>query len=225
MNIYSYLPLIAVFGFFSLMVSIFFSISRKYFLTIPFILICLTTLIWQGSWTILFNIKNEKLLPLFIKIGYSGIIQTNYNSSSGHCAGESNKNRIDKFKKLLTDGVDLEINLQDNLPVIYGDSKELGNIIAEIGINAIESMDKKLQKKLIIKTKQIEVQSKMENRWNKYVQVEIGDTGCGIPEKDLGKIFNPLHTTKDKRIGLNLTIAHRVIEAHGGFIDVKTKLN
>ncbi len=49
------------------------------------------------------------------------------------------------------------------------------------------------------------------------------DTGIGIPEENLGKIFEPLFTTKAKGIGLGLAMSERLVEGHGGRIEVESK--
>ncbi|KPK63980.1 hypothetical protein AMJ83_04755 [candidate division WOR_3 bacterium SM23_42] len=54
--------------------------------------------------------------------------------------------------------------------------------------------------------------------------VEIHDNGCGISKKDLKKIFEPFFTTKKGGTGLGLAIAKNIIEAHGGKIEVKSKV-
>jgi signal transduction histidine kinase len=61
---------------------------------------------------------------------------------------------------------------------------------------------------------------------NGYVRVEIGDNGHGIPENVLSKIFDPFFTTKEvgKGTGLGLSIAYKIVQEHGGRIDVKSKV-
>ncbi len=53
---------------------------------------------------------------------------------------------------------------------------------------------------------------------DRVVRVEISDTGPGIPEQDLPKVFEPFFTTKAMGTGLGLSMARRVVEAHGGCI-------
>ncbi len=59
---------------------------------------------------------------------------------------------------------------------------------------------------------------------DKECYVEIRDHGKGIPKKDIKKIFAPFFTTKKGGTGLGLAIAKNVIEAHGGRIEVKSKV-
>jgi two-component system NtrC family sensor kinase len=59
-----------------------------------------------------------------------------------------------------------------------------------------------------------------------HVEAIFQDTGCGIPEENLGLIFSPFFTTKspDKGMGLGSSIVYRIIENHQGQIDFKTKV-
>lgn len=59
------------------------------------------------------------------------------------------------------------------------------------------------------------------------IEVTIADTGCGIPEDNLQKIFNPFFTTKEvgKGTGLGLAITQRIVQDHKGAISVESVLN
>jgi two-component system sensor histidine kinase AtoS len=56
------------------------------------------------------------------------------------------------------------------------------------------------------------------------VEVVFSDSGSGIPEDQMEKIFNYYYTTKEKGVGLGLPIAHRIIEAHGGQLKIESKV-
>jgi len=56
-----------------------------------------------------------------------------------------------------------------------------------------------------------------ENIW-----VSVTDTGCGIPEDQLNRIFAPFFTTKKKGSGLGLMIVQRIVRDHGGRIDLES---
>ncbi|MEQ8221294.1 MAG: ATP-binding protein [Candidatus Eremiobacterota bacterium] len=58
-----------------------------------------------------------------------------------------------------------------------------------------------------------------------YVEISITDTGCGIPEEHMRKIFEPLFTTRSRGIGLGLAVTKKFIEVNGGHIDVKSVEN
>src|SRR5262249_58449528 len=56
-----------------------------------------------------------------------------------------------------------------------------------------------------------------------HVRLAVADTGPGIPTDKLGKIFEPLFTTKAKGVGLGLPTVRKLVEQHGGTIDVESK--
>jgi signal transduction histidine kinase len=56
------------------------------------------------------------------------------------------------------------------------------------------------------------------------VEVTISDSGSGIPPEQMEKIFNYYYTTKEKGVGLGLPIAHRIIEAHGGQLNIESRV-
>lgn len=58
-----------------------------------------------------------------------------------------------------------------------------------------------------------------------FVRISISDTGHGIAEEDLDKIFEPLFTTKARGVGLGLSIARNFIEKHGGTIAVESEVD
>ncbi len=58
-----------------------------------------------------------------------------------------------------------------------------------------------------------------------FIQIDISDSGVGIENKDIQKIFEPLFTTKASGTGLGLSICQEIISKHGGKITVVTELN
>ena len=57
------------------------------------------------------------------------------------------------------------------------------------------------------------------------VEISFADTGMGIPQEILQKLFTPLFTTKAQGMGFGLSICKRIIEAHGGVIGVESEVN
>jgi len=58
-----------------------------------------------------------------------------------------------------------------------------------------------------------------------FIEIQISDTGCGIPEKDLSRIFDPFYTKKKNGTGLGLPIVKKIIQEHRGFISVFSQRN
>jgi PAS domain S-box-containing protein len=92
------------------------------------------------------------------------------------------------------------------------DEKQLKRGFLNLIRNAVQAMPK--GGKLTIKT----------GETKDHVEIAFRDTGVGIPEENTSRIFTPLFTTKAKGIGMGLAICKRVVEQHGGIIDVKSKI-
>jgi len=58
-----------------------------------------------------------------------------------------------------------------------------------------------------------------------YATISVSDSGKGISAENLPNIFRPFFTTKGHGTGLGLSLAHRIIEDHGGLIDVQSTLD
>ena len=58
----------------------------------------------------------------------------------------------------------------------------------------------------------------------KFLEIEVTDTGSGMPEEIRNKVFEPLFTTKAKGIGLGLAVCKSIIDRHKGQIEVKSKV-
>jgi two-component system, NtrC family, sensor kinase len=100
------------------------------------------------------------------------------------------------------------------LPVIYSDGPQLRQVFLNFLINAAQAIDK---------DGVITVTTRLKDRDS--VELVISDTGCGIPEENLPKIFAPFFTTKapGKGTGLGLSICHGIIQRLGGRIKVKSE--
>jgi two-component system NtrC family sensor kinase len=55
------------------------------------------------------------------------------------------------------------------------------------------------------------------------VEIAISDTGSGISDEEIHKIYDPFFTTKDSGTGLGLAITHGIVTRHGGVIKAKSK--
>jgi PAS domain S-box-containing protein len=99
------------------------------------------------------------------------------------------------------------------LPVILADPDQLRQVFANIILNAIQAMPQ--GGRLVVKS---------EAPSPGWVAVSFADTGAGIPEQDLGRLFEPLFSTKAKGIGLGLAVTKTLVEGHGGTIRVQTEM-
>jgi signal transduction histidine kinase len=106
-------------------------------------------------------------------------------------------------------GINLRLNLQDDLPAVMGDRVQLQQVVLNLVMNAIEAMRSEQLRELQIRTEQ----SKPD-----LVHVLVGDTGSGIAASSLEQIFKPLFTTKSKGMGMGLAICRTIIGSHDGRI-------
>lgn len=61
--------------------------------------------------------------------------------------------------------------------------------------------------------------------FGRWIEIVVRDTGCGIPEKDLPRIFEPYFTTKKTGSGLGLATSYSIVKNHGGMIEVSSRAN
>jgi PAS domain S-box-containing protein len=113
---------------------------------------------------------------------------------------------------------------------LIGDSSALQNALLNIGINASHSMPE--GGKIEIETKNIWLnrsfceESTFDIEPGEYIEIEIGDSGCGIPPENLQKIFEPFFTTKEtgQGAGLGLAAVYGTVKDHNGFITVASEV-
>lgn len=111
--------------------------------------------------------------------------------------------------------IELSLDLSDDLPDIYIDPVQIGQVVLNILMNATHA---------ITPPGKIQVTTKVAD---KFIELIITDTGKGIPEEHFKKIFDPFFTTKDKTkgTGLGLAVSYGIIKKHGGDIEVKSTVN
>lgn len=111
--------------------------------------------------------------------------------------------------------INLLKDIDNDLPMIMADQMQLQQIFLNLLLNSVDAMPD--GGTLAIKTFQyLEKNS---------IQIEISDTGKGIPKDVMEKIFQPFFTTKPKGSGMGLAITKRIVEEHGGSINVKSTQN
>ncbi|MFQ5455588.1 MAG: ATP-binding protein [Nitrospirota bacterium] len=116
--------------------------------------------------------------------------------------------------RLNNENIELSFILDNNLPVTLADRYHMEQVIINIINNACHAIGRG-GGKLTIRTFVSE-----DN-----IIIEINDTGCGIPDENLNKIFDPFFTSKEKMegTGLGLSLCYGIINEHGGNISVKSK--
>ncbi len=100
------------------------------------------------------------------------------------------------------------------IPQTMADADQLKQAFMNIIINACEAM-KEGEKRLTLETG--------FDNLKKDIKISIKDTGTGIPEEDMNKVFEPFYTTKEKGTGLGLAVVYGIITKHKGRIDIVSK--
>jgi len=109
--------------------------------------------------------------------------------------------------------VNVELELDDAIPPIRGNSGKLQQVFLNLFINARDAM---------ASGGRLRVSTTPDSAG---VRVEISDNGAGIPRENLARIFDPFFTTKGARkgTGLGLSVTYGIVEEHGGVIEVESK--
>jgi signal transduction histidine kinase len=111
----------------------------------------------------------------------------------------------------IAENIKLSKDLQSNLPLVTIDTNQIGQVLINLIENACQAMTDGGELQISARRSKV------------FVEIEIGDSGCGIPEKEVKKIFDPLFTTKPKGIGMGLAVCHGIIDKHNGIIEVKSR--
>jgi signal transduction histidine kinase len=109
--------------------------------------------------------------------------------------------------------VKVNVILNGHAQPIKTDPEQMSRVFSNLISNAVQAMNGKAG--------EVNISAAADDG---YISVLFQDTGCGIPEENLQKIFEPLFTTKPKGIGLGLAISKRLVEQNGGKIEVASQV-
>jgi nitrogen fixation/metabolism regulation signal transduction histidine kinase len=104
----------------------------------------------------------------------------------------------------------LSVELEANLPRIVGDAAQLRQVIHNLLQNAEDALTETRQPRIVVRSERIAG----------GIQVSIIDNGSGFPEKLMQRAFEPYVTTKPKGTGLGLVIVKKIMEEHGGSVEI-----
>jgi signal transduction histidine kinase len=108
------------------------------------------------------------------------------------------------------DGISLRIELPGNLPRVSVDGIQIGQILFNLLINAIQALEGR--------TGTVRVGASASDT---QVRIHVEDDGIGVPENVRARIFEPLFTTKARGIGLGLAVSRSLAEANGGTLTLE----
>ena len=126
--------------------------------------------------------------------------------------------------------INFEYDIADSLYDILGDSTEIYQVLLNLCVNAKEAIEEKGT--ITLTAHNITINEKNVMRFplfkkDNYVHISVSDTGSGIKEENILKIFDPYFSTKvkDTGSGLGLYVTYGIIKAHQGYIEVNSKEN
>lgn len=112
-------------------------------------------------------------------------------------------------------GITLQKELNPNELILFGDQNQIEQVMINLLQNAIQALEDSEEKVITL--------SAFIDEAGKII-LEVGDTGKGIEEEALGKIFIPFFTTKSKGSGIGLSLSKQIMRRHKGNIQVRSKL-
>ena len=116
--------------------------------------------------------------------------------------------------EIVQEGITLEVDIAPELPELPADEAQLRQALINLVRNAREALASAPTKRLGI--------SVVNDRPSGCLLVRVSDSGAGIDQHDLGKIFDPFFSTKAQGTGLGLALVQQIVVDHGGRIDVES---
>jgi len=101
---------------------------------------------------------------------------------------------------------------------IEGDGELLKQVFYNVVLNAVQAMPEGGTLRVSTTRRRSRIKGQ------RMVEVTVADSGVGIPPEDLQRIFSPFFTTKERGTGLGLTVVHRIVEIHGGLVEVESEV-
>lgn len=141
------------------------------------------------------------------------------------------KEAIKMLRSIIPTTIDLIVNLDEEIPAIKIDAIQLHQVILNLCINAKDSIENGIGtiyvESLCRNVSKLHCSSCASPIHGSYVAITIRDTGIGIDEDTIQKIFDPFFSTKevDKGTGMGLSMVHGIVHEHGGHIIVESSDN
>jgi len=116
------------------------------------------------------------------------------------------------MRVIMPESVEVQRNLDSGLPTIRADADQLQQVFVNLVTNAVQAMPE---------GGTLSVSTRGDGA---DVVATVSDTGVGIPEEGMERLFQPFYTTKDKGIGLGLSVTRSLVEGHRGAISVESRV-
>ena len=117
-----------------------------------------------------------------------------------------------------------ELNLADDLWQANADKGQIGQVVQNLAINAVQSMPQGGTVRIRAANARLFAGEVARLPAGDYIEISVSDTGTGIAPEHLAKIFDPYFTTKQQGSGLGLATVYSIVRKHQGHIEVESKL-
>jgi signal transduction histidine kinase len=127
-----------------------------------------------------------------------------------------------QVRQWLPETVNLIVECEEGLPQVRVDLEATQRLFYNIFDNAVRAMRGK--GRIFLRVGMAQWLTVGEPVRREFVAFEVSDTGCGIPEELLGRVFEPYVAGKDGGTGLGLSICRQIVKEHGGRISLQSKV-
>ena len=143
---------------------------------------------------------------------------------------------LDKMlRRLIREDIEIEMNLLPQILHIKADPGQIEQILINLIVNARDAIGERkdaLKKKIRISTRPVKIESSAlkehpDSQPGSYILISVSDTGIGMDNETLDKIFEPFYTTKEKGhgTGLGMSTVYGIVKQNSGFITIDSDLN
>ena len=138
------------------------------------------------------------------------------------------------IKSIITDSADFvlhgssviaDYSFSDDLWQVKIDTGQISQVVQNIILNAVQAMPDGGAVEICCRNLNNQGKEIPSLPVGEYIEITVVDTGSGIPEKFIDKIFDPYFSTKPEGSGLGLAVCHSIIQKHDGTISVKSEEN
>ena len=120
--------------------------------------------------------------------------------------------------------VEANFTVGDDGLFVEADPSQMNQVIQNLSINAVQAMPDGGSYNVSLLQIDLENDSPLPLAPGKYICIDLQDTGMGVPEENISKIFDPFFSTKSFGTGLGLTTSYSIVKRHFGHVEVNSKL-
>jgi two-component system, NtrC family, sensor kinase len=140
--------------------------------------------------------------------------------------GEDVNSIIDKIGVLISTearkkNITIEKKYLPDIPLAMVDAEQVKQVLLNVLLNAIQAIPQE-GGNIWVETRLVQIPR--DGSSEKFVQIEVRDSGIGIPKENIERVFDPFFSTRPEGSGLGMAISHQIVHEHGGFIDLESEV-